>query len=230
METLRRAVAGHLAWSAMKLFSTTARRPFWARWHRWRRLLAATAAALAAAGALLVLRPPAPPAVEVLVAAHDLSGLVPLTDADTVARSIPAAVVPDGALAPGDPVAGRALRSPVRAGEILTEVRLADPPAAGYGADLVAAPVRLADPGAAALLRPGSRIDVLAAAGDPPVVDYPGPDTARRIVRDRPVITVVAEDDAAHSLGTLIVLAVTDEEAQALAGHAADRLSIAIRG
>ena len=109
-------------------------------------------------------------------------------------------------------------------------MRLADPPAAGYGADLVAAPVRLADPGAAALLRPGSRIDVLAAAGDPLVVDYPGPDTARRIVRDRPVITVVAEDDAAHSLGTLIVLAVTDEEAQALAGHAADRLSIAIRG
>src|SRR5690606_28555705 len=104
--------------------------------------------------------PPPPPAMEVLVAAHDLSGLVPLTDADTVARSIPAAVVPDGALAPGDPAAGRAVRSPGGAGEIRHEVRGADPPAAGHGADLVVVPVRLAVPGAAALLRPGSRIDV----------------------------------------------------------------------
>lgn len=125
---------------------------------------------------------------------------------------------------------GRALRSPVRAGEILTEVRLADPPAAGYGADLVAAPVRLADPALAALLHPGSRIDVLAATSDPLAVESPGPETARRVVRDRPVITVVAEDGLAGSPGSLIVLAVTDEEAQALAGHAADRLSIAIRG
>ncbi|KUP97607.1 Flp pilus assembly protein CpaB [Thermobifida cellulosilytica] len=211
--------------------STSPGRPFRFRLHRWRRLLAASAAAAAATGALLVLRPPPAPTVEVLVAARDLSGLSPLAADDAVVREVPEALAPEGALSPEHPVAGASLRSPVRAGEILTEVRLADPPAAGYGADLVAVPVRLADPGAAALLRPGSRIDVLAAA-DPLADGFAArePAPARTVVADRPVVAVPDTDGADGGTGALVVLAVTEAEARSLAGHTADRLSIAIRG
>ncbi|MEY9213873.1 Flp pilus assembly protein CpaB [Thermobifida halotolerans] len=217
----------------MNATSDSSRRPLRFRWHRWRRLLGALSAATAAAGALLVLRPPPPPAAEVLVAARDLSGLAPLTGADTVVREVPEALLPEGALPAGHRVEGVSLRSPVRAGEILTEVRLADPPAAGYGADLVAAPVRLADADAVALLRPGSRIDVLAAVGDPLAAGFAGDGAvaARTIVADRPVVAVPSADPAAGEAGALVVLAVTEEEARSLAGHAgAGRLSIAIRG
>ena len=110
----------------MKLFSTTARRPFLGTLAPLAPTLGRNSRCAGRDRGTAGAPSPAPPAVEVLVAAHDLSGLVPLTDADTVARSIPAAVVPDGALAPGDPVAGRALRSPVRAG-YSTEVRLRTP-------------------------------------------------------------------------------------------------------
>ncbi|HLU97774.1 MAG TPA: SAF domain-containing protein [Thermobifida alba] len=215
----------------MNTTSTPSGRPFRFRWYRWRRRLAAASAAVAAAGALLVLRPPAPPTVEVLAASRDLSGLAPLTGADTVVREVPAALAPEGALAPDHPVEGVSLRSPVHAGEILTEARLADPPAAGYGADLVAAPVRLADPGVAALLRPGSRVDVFA-AGDPSTAEFPGPAAApaRTVVTDRPVIAVADAEGTPAGAGPLVVLAVTGPEARSLAGHSADRLSIAIRG
>ncbi len=54
----------------------------------------------------------------------------------------------------------------MRAGETITDVRLVGPALlAGYGDQLVAAPVRIADAGSAALLQPGDVIDVLAADG-----------------------------------------------------------------
>lgn len=185
------------------------------------------------AGALLVLRPPPPPTVEVLVAARDLSALEPLTEADTAVRAFPEPLVPVGALPPDHPAAGSSLRSPVRAGEVLTGVRLADPPAAGHGPDLVAAPVRVADPGAVALLRPGSRIDVLAAVGDPLFTEHTGHGAAaaRTLVTDRPVIAVPGTASATAERGALVLIAVTEAEARSLAGHAlGGELSITIRG
>ncbi|TDQ44260.1 Flp pilus assembly protein CpaB [Actinorugispora endophytica] len=206
-------------------------RPLRLGWHRWRRPLGAACAAAAVAGALLVLRPPPPPSVEVLVAARDLSALEPLTGTDTAVRAVPEPLAPDGALPPDHPIAGASLRSPVRAGEVLTGVRLADPPAAGHGAGLVAAPVRVADPDAVALLRPGSRIDVLAAAGDPLSTGYAEAPPARTVVTDRPVIAVPSAAPGTAEPGALVLIAVTEEEARTLAGHApAGRLSITIRG
>ena len=57
----------------------------------------------------------------------------------------------------------------VRAGEALTDVRLLGPVAAVAAAgvpDAAGVPVRLADAGVAALLTPGTRVDLVAAGAD----------------------------------------------------------------
>ncbi|GAA3724016.1 Flp pilus assembly protein CpaB [Spinactinospora alkalitolerans] len=199
---------------------------------RWRRTLGACCAALAAAGIVLVLRPPTAPTVDVVVAARDLTALAPLGEGDTAVRALPGDAVPDGALRPDTALTGASLRSPVRRGEVFTDARLADPPAAGHGADVVAAPVRVADPGAAALLRPGSRIDVLAAAHDPLAAEFGGATAPAEVVAaDRPVIAVPEEEAPAGESGALVLVAVSTEEARVIAAHTVSgRLSITIRG
>lgn len=126
---------------------------------RYRRAVAAVLAALAAISAVLVLRPPPEPSAEVLVAARDLDAAAPLSEGDLTALVLADRSVPDGALSPQavsleDGAAGLSLNAPVRRGEVLTDARLSDPPALPYGPDLVAVPVRVADPGAVGLLSP----------------------------------------------------------------------------
>lgn len=189
--------------------------------------LSALCAALTLVSAVLLIRPPPAPTAQVLVADRDLDALEPLSAGDVSARKLPAAFLPDGALAPETDPVGRLLTGPVRRGEVLTDARLADPPAQGYGPDMVAAPVRVADPGAVALLRPGNRVDVLAAADDP--WDAPGvPRPAVEVVTDRPVLAIPGEGPEAD---TLLLIAATPQEARELAGHAVRaRLSVTLRG
>ncbi|WP_067972134.1 SAF domain-containing protein [Nocardiopsis trehalosi] len=200
---------------------------------RHRRLLGAACAALALTGAVLLVRPPPEPAARVVVAARALDARAPLSTGDLTTRTVPARLVPDHAVPAGADLAGRSLAGPLARGEILTRARLADPPARHHGDGLVAAPVRLADPGAAALVRPGSRVDVLAAAdpsADPSAAFGAGPaPPAATVAADRAVIAV--PEPAADSHGALLLLAVTPAEARALAGHTpAGHLSITIRG
>ncbi|RNL82876.1 Flp pilus assembly protein CpaB [Halostreptopolyspora alba] len=199
---------------------------------RHRRGLGALCAVLALAGAVLLLRPPPEPTVEVLVASRDLTAVSPVRDGDTAVRSLPGFAVPDGALRPDTDPTGESLTGPVLRGEVLTTARIADPPAEAYGDGLVAAPVRIADPGSVALLGPGRRVDILASGADPFTGDgAAGPATA--VVTDRPVIAVPDGDDAAAhgDSGALILVAVPPEEARALAGHAAaGHLSVSITG
>jgi Flp pilus assembly protein CpaB len=131
---------------------------------RRRRLVAAVLAGLAVLSAVAAVRPPAPPSVVVLAAAHDLAPGTALALADLRPVPLPAAAVPAGALRPGAEVLGRLVAGPVRRGEPLTDVRLVGPALlAALGPGTVAVPVRFADAGAVALLRPGDRVDVLAA-------------------------------------------------------------------
>jgi Flp pilus assembly protein CpaB len=118
--------------------------------NRLRKVLACLLALLAAAGALW---PSAPPP-QAVVTARDLAPGVALTEADL--RLVPLAARPAGVLDTTGGAVGRALTSAARAGEPLTDVRLAaaDP-------DAVSVAVRLADAGVADLLRPGSRVDVI---------------------------------------------------------------------
>lgn len=130
---------------------------------RW--LLAAGLAAAAVATALPALAPPPPTGTTVLAAARDLAAGTPLAAGDVVGVLLPDELLPDGALGPGEQVAGRLVAGPVRRGEPLTDVRLVGPGllALAGDPDLVAVPVRLADPASAALVRPGDRVDVLGA-------------------------------------------------------------------
>ncbi|PVZ14974.1 Flp pilus assembly protein CpaB [Actinomycetospora cinnamomea] len=108
-----------------------------------------------------------PAGTPVLVAARDLAPGVALGPADVVVRALPGDVVPAGALADPAAVAGRQVVGGVRTGEALTDVRLLGPAAAVAAAgvpDAAGVPVRLADAGVAALLAPGTRVDLVGAA------------------------------------------------------------------
>ncbi|MFB4311257.1 SAF domain-containing protein [Actinomadura sp. GTD37] len=135
-----------------------------ARLARLRRPLAALFAAAAAGLVLLALRPGPPPSVRVLAAARDLPAGKRLAPSDLQRVALPPSAVPAGALREG---AGRVLAGPMRRGESLTDARvIGDALLQGYGPDTVAAPVRITDPAAVRLLRPGDRIDVLSAPTD----------------------------------------------------------------
>lgn len=194
---------------------------------RHRRLLAAALAAASVAIALQAAEPPAPPTITVLAAARDLSGGVPLRPDDLDSIDLPAQVVPSGAIRPGDDRADGVLAAPMRAGEPLTDARLVGPSlAAGYGTELVAAPVRIADGEAVRLLDVGDRVDVLAASTSPEELDQP----VSTVARAAPVV-VVPEPDAAMTVdGALVVLAVPADVAAELAHRqVAARLSVIVR-
>jgi len=183
---------------------------------RRRRVVAVGLAVLGALGLVGSVRPPPGRTVPVLAAARDLAGGVPLRAADLATVRLPAAAVPSGAVRAA---VGRLPAGPVRRGEPLTDARLLGPGLlAGYGPGLVAAPVRIADADAVALLRPGERIDVLAGA--------------RVVAAAVPVAAVprASGADAVGRDGALVVVAVRPEVAGELAeGEVDSRLSVTIR-
>jgi pilus assembly protein CpaB len=202
-----------------------------------RRLLSAGLMAGAMAVALQVLAPPPPATVPVLVAARDLAAGAELTRADLRVAHRPPASLPAGALSAPDAATGRPVTSAVRRGEVLTDVRLVGADALrGLGAGLVAAPVRVAEPGTTALVRPGDTVDVLAAvagsSGD--VSDASGGGYARLVASAVRVLSV--PDLAGGRLagpvdpGVLLVVATTSSTAARLAAAAVtDRLSVVLR-
>jgi pilus assembly protein CpaB len=203
-------------------------------WHR--RLLAAGLAAAAVAAALTVLAPEPPSTVEVLAASRDLTGgsALQADDLDTVA--LPPGSVPDGTVRERSAVEGRVLAGPIRRGEPITDVRLVGRELlAAYatrGERLVATPVRIADAGAAGLLRPGDVVDVLAAETGEHATDR-----VSAVATEVRVLTVPqAADDGPLAAGpgladgALVVLATTSEVAALLARAAVtSRLSVAVR-
>lgn len=225
-----------------------------------RRWVIAVLVAGAVGSALYALAPPGPSSRAVLAAARDLAAGAALAPDDVTTVRVPTGVVPSGALTPGTWADGLLLTGPVRRGEMLTDVRtlgpdLLDALAAGpggsgqHGVELVATPVRLADPGVTALLRAGQLVDVLAAA--PPQLDpisgnaVPLADgsssgfgfgSARVVAAGVRVIAVPLPDDGdllgstAGSDGPLIVLATSSATAATLAAAATSaRLSVVIR-
>ncbi len=164
-----------------------------------RRLLAAALAAASVALALQLLEPRPAPTTTVLAAARDLPGGHALGKSDVRELALPTDAVPAGALSPGDARATRMLAGPVRAGEPLTDVRMMGPALlASLDDQLVAAPVRMADAGALSLVRPGDRIDVLAAETDLEQAQRP----ARVVARAAPVLALPGRGPAGRSDGT----------------------------
>lgn len=196
-----------------------------------RRALSAALAAAAVAVGLSTLRPTPPAGQSVVVAARDLTGGSALRPGDVALSSRPAGDVPDGVVTAPPDALGRVLTSPVRRGELLTDVRLVGPSLVdALRPGQVAAPVRIADAQAADLVRPGDHVDVLVA------VESGGP--ASVVARDATVLAHPERDEGGGVLGAgddgmggLVLLAVTSDDAQALAGSAArGPLSLALRG
>ncbi|GAA2082350.1 SAF domain-containing protein [Actinomadura alba] len=197
---------------------------------RHRRPLAAVLAAAATGFGLLALRPSPPPSVQILAASRDLPGGTTLRARDLRVVALPTRAVPDGAVRSGGPgraltgraLAGRVLAGPMRRGEPLTDAGLLGAGLLdGYGPDVVAAPVRVADAGAVRLLHAGDRIDILAVAAGGPLEDIVPAygRRARMVVSSVPVIAVPREPPGDH--GALVVVATSREQAMALAGAGA---------
>jgi Flp pilus assembly protein CpaB len=161
-----------------------------ARWRRTVLLRRAAAGLLLLLAAVLALRPPGSATAAVVVAARDLAPGAVVAPADLTVRSWPADLAPSGVLADPEPALGKVLAGALRAGEPVTDLRLAVPvlAAAATGLpDAAAVPVRLADPDVASLLTPGTRVDVVTAAVE---------GGAPRVVAESAVVLTVLEPGA----------------------------------
>jgi pilus assembly protein CpaB len=190
----------------------------------WRRIALVrrvAAGALAVLALVLALAPgPGSGGVPVLVAAVDLPAGASVRSADLAVRAWPPELVPGGALR--DPAAadGRVLIGAARAGEPLTDVRLTGAAARGAPADTTAVPIRLADPGVAALLLPGSLVDVVGV----------GASTAEPVVlaAGASVLTVLPED--ASRSGRLVLVAMPPgPAARVAAASLAEQVAVTLR-
>ena len=195
----------------------------------YRRPISAVLAGIAVMAGLAALSPKPVPARAIWTAARDLRGGAPLVAGDLALRRIPLALVPAGALTAGSTVVGRLLAAPVRRGEPLTDVRLLEPSllaALGRPGD-VAVPVRVSDGAAAtALVHPGDVVDVLAASP----LDDTTASVPSVVASGVTVLSVPGRDAATGSDAGLVVVAVTPEQAGALASAAArSRLSLVLR-
>ena len=189
-----------------------------------RRLIAAVCTGLAVAAGLQVTAGPPPATTTVLTAAHDLAGgaVVRAEDLRPV-RFMPGSV-PRGVITSAAQAVGRTTSTPVRAGEPITDVRLLGGSMLQGYPGAVAAPVRIGDAGAVALLRIGDRVDLLAA----------DPQTGRAtVVADNaPVIALPTPgpDQSGLVSGGLLVVAVPAATGQALAAAGVSSLlSVVIR-
>ena len=145
-------------------------------WERWtaigqgsgfgRALVLRRVAAVVLVGlaAILALSRGSPADTVVVVAARDLAPGTVVEAEQVTLRGLPAQAIPDGAARSADAVVGRTLGAPVRRGEPLTDVRLTGSDltrAVSGNPEAVSVPLRLADPGVAALLHPGAAVDVV---------------------------------------------------------------------
>jgi pilus assembly protein CpaB len=185
--------------------------------HTLRRIAAGL---LALSALLLALQPPpeaeaGPAEGPAVVAATDLAAGTALAAGDLTVVRLPVALMPAGVAVNPVTLAGRRLAGSVRAGEVLTDVRLVGPGlTTGLPGDQVAAPVRLADLAVAGLVRTGDRVDVLATAPDA---------AAAEVVAGNALVLAAPEpaaDPATGDGGGLLVLAVDDVTAARLAAVA----------
>src|SRR5437763_6451031 len=138
----------------------------WLHSRRARQLRHWLAASLLLTGLLLLLQPGSArgaPATPALVAVRDLPSGAVLHAPDVRLADLPDALRPEGVLSDAQSVDGRLLVGAVRAGEPLTDVRLATALPGSGDPGTATVPVRLADAAVAGLLEPGRHVDVVAA-------------------------------------------------------------------
>jgi Flp pilus assembly protein CpaB len=167
-----------------------------------RRPLAALLAAVAVLVGLRVAAAPPPRTVDVQVAARDLAAGATISPTDLTTARLDPALVPHGVV---DDPTGATLAGPLRAGEPVTDVRVAGSSLAAAHPGLTALPVRLPDAGVVGLLQAGDRVDVIAtdpAAGSASVL------VTDALVLAVPAATAASEGAGGGLTGRLVVLGV----------------------
>ncbi|MCL2534417.1 MAG: SAF domain-containing protein [Nocardiaceae bacterium] len=192
-------------------------RPGWARTDTTRRIAAAALAVVA--GVLFIRDNRADGGEQVVVAAHDLTPGHVVTSDDVRAAARSRVDLPDGTVDDPTAVVGRTVSSPVRAGEILTDVRLLGPrlaEAAAGSADARVVPVRLSDAGLAELIREGDRVDVLT-VDDARAADSSKPRAATVLASGATVVLVSPGQSSGARRDQVVMLALPAPEATAVA-------------
>lgn len=206
-------------------------REAWRGWlWRGRFVVAACGVAVAASAVLHELRPEPPRTTPVVVAARDLPAGTTIAAQDLRVARVPGALGLDGVLDDAAALVGESTAVPVPAGLPVVPGLLATGDVAGPEGTVVAA-VRLADPAVAALLAPGTRVDLVAAT----------PESAGVVVASRALVLPVpgagsgaGADGWASGTGAgdaeaaPVLVAVTPGEATDLAGAAASALLSAV--
>lgn len=187
------------------------------------------------------LRPAPPELVPVLVAARDLPPGATLAASDLTAVERPVAARPADAPTTVDALVGRRVVVPLLAGDaVLARHLLGASLLDGYGPDVVATPLRLADSSALAVLRPGDVVDVIAATAGAATTSS-GASEATVVARGVRVLLTSTTASASTGSGLLsapsagdassLVLATTSAEALEIARAAVgSRLSVVLRG
>lgn len=165
-------------------------------WRRRLRLRQLAAAVLVVLAGILAFAPGTGPprGSPVVVAAVEIPAGATVGPADVAVREWPAGLAPTGALHGAQAAVGHVLVGAAHAGEALTDLRLvgAGPVPPGQAA----VPIRVTDAGVAALLTPGSRVDVGAPGehADQPV----------ELASDATVVAVLAEEKGARGRMVLV--------------------------
>jgi len=153
------------------------------------------------AGVIALAPPRATPGHPVVSLTRDLPIGTTLTPDDVQLGR--AEQVPDGALTDPALVVGRVLAGQARRGEVVTDVRLAEPSGPDPGPGRVAVPVRPADPAIADLLDPGMHVAVLLVgeAGEPTILAADAivlviPERPERGDAERPIVLAVPAESA----------------------------------
>lgn len=161
--------------------------------------------------------------VDVVVTSRDLPLGASITMNDVEVVAVPAAMRPDGALGRMSDATGRHLVGSARAGEPVTDVRLAERRRNPPGTATV--PVRLDDAEVAGLLRPGTRVDVVS----PSMAGSHDGRTEQVLARGVTVVSVAGEDAAARDgpvvggeSGALVLLLAPVDTAARLAAVSLD--------
>ncbi|WP_206498322.1 Flp pilus assembly protein CpaB [Rhodococcus sp. KRD175] len=196
------------------LLDRIAQRPAWVGSVKVRRIAAGILVAVAVL--LFVDDAAGDDRVRVVTAGRDLTPGTILTPADVAVAEWDSATVPDGAVLDSADVDGRTLTGPVRAGELLTDVRLlgSRTASAALGSEARVVPVHLADAGVTDLLREGDRVDVLTVETQE---NPDAPPAARILASGAMVVLVSAEAGGGRQRDRVVLLALPTEDATTVA-------------
>jgi pilus assembly protein CpaB len=202
----------------------------WRRAVALRRLAAALLVALAAVLAVAGAASPSVAGTPVVLARRDLAPGAAVGPEDVAVVARPPDGVPAGALPAVADAVGRHPVGPVRAGEVLTDVRFVGPEAARAAVgvpDAAGVPLRLADPAVAALVRAGALVDVVGGAG----VGGGGPGGGNGVVlaRGARVLTVLPGEERTASAPLVLVALPGPDAARVAAATVGQEVTLTLR-